>query len=178
MFMGFLDIIFGLLLLWGLYKGVKNGLFIELASIVALVAGIYGAIHFSYYAGDYLSENMKWEERYINITAFVITFLVIVFVVHLAARLLTKIAAFAMLGWLNRIAGGIFGVVKIAVILGALIIFFERVNETAGMEKNEKVEQSVLYEPIKKIGAFIFAKVLRAPKYQISPQEDNPEIVI
>ena len=78
--MGFLDIIFGLLLLWGLYKGVKNGLFIELASIVALVAGIYGAIHFSYYAGDYLSENMKWEERYINITAFVITFLVIVFV--------------------------------------------------------------------------------------------------
>lgn len=32
--MGFLDIIFGLFLVYGLYKGFRNGLFIELASIV------------------------------------------------------------------------------------------------------------------------------------------------
>ncbi|MUH37783.1 CvpA family protein, partial [Zobellia amurskyensis] len=87
--MSFLDIILGLLLLYGLWKGLKNGLFVELASLVALIAGIYGAIHFSYYAGDYLSQNMEWNERYINIAAFVITFIVIVFAVQLAGRFLT-----------------------------------------------------------------------------------------
>ena len=159
--MSFLDIIFGLLLLWGLWKGLKNGLFVEIASIIALIAGIYGAIHFSYYAGDYLSQNMKWDERYINIAAFVITFIAIVFVVHMAGRLLTKIADFAMIGLLNKIAGGVFGVLKVAVILGALLVFFERVNDSAEMVKNETMQQSVLYEPIKEIGAFIFSKVLK-----------------
>jgi membrane protein required for colicin V production len=42
----FIDIVLGLLLLYGLFKGVQNGLLVELASILALVAGLYGAIHF------------------------------------------------------------------------------------------------------------------------------------
>jgi len=159
----FLDIIFGILLVWGLWKGLKNGLFIELASIVALIAGIYGAIHFSYYAGDYLSQQMDWEERYINLTAFVITFVLIILIVQLLARLLTKIAQFALLGWLNRLAGGIFGVVKVAVILGALLVFFDRVNTSAGLVKDESMEQSVLYEPLKQIGALVFDRVLKQP---------------
>ena len=42
--MNFLDIVIGLLLVWGLFKGLKNGLFVEIASLAALIAGIYGAI--------------------------------------------------------------------------------------------------------------------------------------
>lgn len=161
--MSFLDIILGVLLVWGLWKGLRNGLIIELASIVALIAGIYGAIHFSYYAGDHLSQNIDWEERYINLAAFVITFILIVLAVHILAKLLTKVASFAMLGWLNRLAGGIFGVVKVAVILGALLVFFERVNTTSGLVKDESKEQSVLYEPIKDIGALLFNYALKEP---------------
>lgn len=170
--MSFLDIILGLLLLYGLYKGLKNGLFIEIASIIALIGGIYGAIHFSYYAGDYLSQNMEWEERYINIAAFVITFIIIVLIVHAIAKLLTKVASFAMLGWLNKLAGGIFGVVKVAVILGALLVFFEQVNASTGMVKNDTMNQSILYEPIKKIGAIVFSKVLRTNEEE-EPEENN-----
>ncbi|GAB5474669.1 MAG: hypothetical protein Mars2KO_27680 [Maribacter sp.] len=159
--MSFIDIVLGLLLLYGLYKGLRNGIFVEIASIIALIAGIFGAIHFSYVAGDYLYENMQWDERYINIAAFVITFIVIVVAVHLAGKLLTKIADFAMLGLLNKIAGAIFGVVKVAVILGAILIFFERVNSSVGLVKGAAFENSVLYEPVKEIGAFVFNAVLK-----------------
>lgn len=159
--MSFLDIILGLLLAYGLYKGLKNGLFVELASLIALIAGIFGAIHFSYIAGDYLSQNMEWDERYINITAFIITFIAIVIIVNIAGKFLTKIADFAMLGLLNKIAGGLFGTLKVAVILGALLIFFERMNSSVGLVKNETMENSVLYEPIKEIGAFVFSAVLQ-----------------
>lgn len=162
--MNFLDIILGLLLIWGLWKGLKNGLFVEIASIIALIAGIYGAIHFSYYAGDYLSQNMAWEERYINIAAFVVTFIIIVLVVQLLGRFLTKIADFAMLGILNKVAGALFGALKVAVILGALLVFFDRVNSSAGMIKDESLQNSVLYEPIKEIGAFVFDAVLKREK--------------
>lgn len=159
--MSFLDIILGLLLLWGLWKGLKNGLFVEIASIVALIAGIFGAIHFSYFAGDYLSNNMEWDERYINIVAFAITFIIIVLAVHLLGKFLTKIADFAMLGLLNKIAGAIFGTLKVAVILGAILVFIDRANSSSGLIKNETVKQSALYEPIKEIGVFIFSKVLK-----------------
>ena len=159
--MSFLDIILGLLLAYGLYKGLKNGLFVELASLVALIAGIFGAIHFSYIAGDYLSENMEWNERYIKIAAFVATFIAIVFIVQIAGKFLTKIADFAMLGLLNKIAGGLFGALKVAVILGALLIFFERLNSSTGLIKNETIENSELYGPVKEIGAFVFSAVLQ-----------------
>lgn len=169
--MSFLDIILGLLLLYGLWKGLKNGLFVEIASIIALVAGIYGAIHFSYYAGEYLSQNMEWDERYINIAAFAITFIIIVLVVHLLGKFLTKIADFAMLGLLNKIAGALFGALKVAVILGALLVFIDRANGSLGLVKNETVQESVLYEPIKEIGVFIFSKVLKEEK--ASESADN-----
>ncbi len=162
--MGILDIVIGLLLIYGLYKGLKNGLFVEIASIIALIAGLYGAIHFSYIAGDYLSKNMEWNERYINITSFIITFVIIVLVVHLAGKFLTKIADFAMLGLLNKLAGAIFGVLKVAVILGALLVFFERANSSVNLIKSETLEESLLYEPIKEIGALVFSKVLKAKK--------------
>ena len=169
--MSYLDIVLGLLLIYGLYKGLKNGLFVEIASLIALIAGLFGAIHFSYIAGDYLHEHMQWNERYINLAAFIITFIVIVLVVHVAGKFLTKVADFAMLGLLNKIAGGIFGTLKVAVILGALLIFFERVNSSVGLVKNETMEGSVLYEPVKEIGAFVFNSVLKGNDSKESSSE-------
>mgnify|MGYP003642059646 FL=1 len=160
--MNFLDIILGLLLIWGLYKGLKNGLFLELASLIALIAGIYGAIHFSYIAGDYLSKNMAWDEQYMKIASFIITFIIIVVIVHLSGKLLTKIADFAMLGLLNKIAGGIFGTLKVAVILGAFLIFFDGMDTRFNFINQETKEESKLYKPIKEIGSFVFNAVIKS----------------
>ncbi|MDP5229538.1 MAG: CvpA family protein [Cellulophaga sp.] len=165
--MNLLDIIIGLPLVFGLYKGFKNGLFVELASLVALIAGIYGAIHFSYITGEYLAQHMQWDEKYMNIASFVITFIVIVIVVNLLGKLFTKIADFAMLGLLNKAAGGIFGALKIAVMFGAILTFFDSVNQTMSLIKEDTKSESVLYEPIKEIGSFLFQNVLVFDKEKV-----------
>jgi membrane protein required for colicin V production len=159
--MGLLDILLGILLVWGLWKGLKNGLFMEIASIVALIAGIYGAIHFSYITGDYLSEHLEWDEHNMSIIAFVVTFVLIIIIVHLAGKLLTKVANFAMLGLLNKIAGAIFGTLKVAILLGAALIFFDRMDSTLNIMDENTKKESMLYQPIKDIGALIFDKVLK-----------------
>ncbi|MDC6365302.1 MULTISPECIES: CvpA family protein [Flavobacteriaceae] len=174
--MSFLDIVIGILLVWGLFKGLKNGLFVEIASLVALIAGIYGAIHFSYITADYLSENMNWGQQYIKITAFLITFFAIVLIVHFAGKFLTKIADFAMLGLLNKIAGGIFGALKVAIILGALLIFFDRLNSSFNFINEETKKESIFYEPVKEIGAFVFSFVLEK-KEQDPPETENSQII-
>ena len=165
--MGLLDIVLALLLAYGLYKGLRNGLFVEIASIVALVAGIYGAIHFSYVASDYLSEQLPWEPRTIKLAAFGLTFLAILIAVHLLGRFLTKIADFAMLGFLNTLAGGVFGLVKMGVILGALLIYFERANSSLNLVPSKTIKESILYEPVKEIGAFVFDRVLEPGTWEV-----------
>lgn len=170
--MSFLDIVLGIMLLFGLIKGLKNGLLIEIASLVALVAGLYGAIHFSYIVGDYLSEHLHWDENYMNVTAFIITFVIIILLVSMVGRILTKIVDFAMLGLLNRVAGGVFGMLKVAVILGAFFIFFHNSVFKFGILKEETLESSVLYEPVKEIGAFVFSKVLRQDKSMDTKEEE------
>jgi len=159
--MGFIDIVLGILLLWALYKGLVNGLFVEIASLIALIAGIYGAIHFSYLVADQLAARFDWNERYIMIGSFIITFAIIVLLVNLAAKFLTKIADFAMLGLLNKVAGGIFGMLKMAVILGALLIFFEKIIGPKHLVNEETKEESILYYPVRDIGAFVFSLVFK-----------------
>lgn len=170
--MGLLDILLGILLVWGLWRGLKNGLFMEIASIVALVAGIFGAIHFSYITGDYLAQRLEWDERNLSITAFILTFILIILVVNLAGKLLTKVADIAMLGLLNRIAGAIFGLLKVAILLGAVLIFFDRMDSSFNLLDTKIKEESVLYQPIKDIGALIFEKVLEAEVPKKEAQND------
>ena len=45
--MSIIDIVLGALLLFGLIRGAMKGLFVEIASLFALVLGVFGAIHFS-----------------------------------------------------------------------------------------------------------------------------------
>ncbi len=160
--MNFIDIVLGLLLLYGLFKGVQNGLLVEIASIIALIAGLYGAIHFSYIVGDYLASHWDWNERTMSLLSFIITFFIIVILVIMTGKLLTKVAELAMLGLLNKIAGGLFGTLKVAIILGALLIFLESVNKNLRLINEESIAESVLYEPIRNIGALVFSTVIKS----------------
>lgn len=108
--MAVIDIVLGALILFGLIRGLMKGLFVEVASLVALIAGVYGAIHFSNFAADFLMERVDWNEKTINITAFAITFVIIVLVISLAGKALTKLADFAALGFLNKLLGALFEV--------------------------------------------------------------------
>ena len=166
-YMGFIDVLIGILLAYGLFRGLKNGLFVELAAIVALIAGLYGAIHFSYIVGDYLAVNMDWNEKYINLISVIITFVLIVFLVHLAGKLLTKIANVALLGFVNKIAGAIFGGLKVAVILGGLPIFFDRTNTSLNLISEERLQQSIFYPPLRELGGFVFDNVLKDAKEKV-----------
>ncbi|MGY0426880.1 MAG: CvpA family protein [Polaribacter sp.] len=155
------DIIITALLIFGFVKGVLKGLFVEIASLVALIGGVYGAIHFSYFIADYLKEVVSWKEEYISLTAFAGTFVVIILVISLLGKALTKLADFASLGILNKILGGVFGALKIGLILSVIFLFFSKINNTIPFLTKEKLESSILYEPIKIIAPTIFPSIIR-----------------
>lgn len=155
------DIIIAALLLFGFVRGLMKGLFVEVASLVALVAGVYGAIHFSYFIGDWLKDSVDWDEKYISLAAFAGTFVVIIVTIALLGKALTKIADFASLGMLNKILGGVFGALKIGLILSVAFIFFGKMNDTIPFVEQETLDESVLYKPVKKIAPMIFPSIIK-----------------
>ncbi|WP_372917283.1 CvpA family protein [Salegentibacter sp.] len=159
--MNTIDIVLALILLYGLVRGFFRGLLAEVASLVGIVAGIYGAIHFSHLLADFFSDNMGWDTQYVNLIAFAITFVLIVFLISLAGRILTKIAAFAALGLVNKFLGGAFGLIKVAFITSVIIMFFKATNEEIDIVSEESLENSVLYEPVESIAPIFLPSILR-----------------
>lgn len=159
--MNVLDIILGALILFGLVRGLSKGLFVEVASLVALIAGVYGAIHFSDFAAGFLESRLEWSEQYINIAAFAVTFIIIVLVIAMAGKALTKLADFAALGLLNKILGGVFGALKIGLILSIALMLFSKANKNIPLLDEDDIENSVLYEPVKSLAPMIFPYIIK-----------------
>ena len=159
--MNIFDIIIAALLLFGFVRGLIKGLFVEVASLVALIGGVYGAIHFSYFVSDLLKEYVSWDQEYISLAAFAITFVIIIVVIALLGKVLTKLADFAALGILNKILGGIFGALKIGLILSVIFIFFGKMNDTIPFIKKETLDESILYGPVKKVAPTIFPSIIK-----------------
>ena len=157
--MNFIDIVFAILLGLALYKGIKNGLFVELASLIALIAGIFIALKFSGFAKSILENTVSWNPKYIEITAFALTFIAVVAGIHLSAKLLTKIADFAFLGWVNKLAGAGFSMLKTILALSIVILLFEKINVNNMVTSQETLDESIFYNPVKKVSEFVYPKI-------------------
>lgn len=157
--MSFFDIIVAALLIYSLYKGIKNGLFVEVASFISLLLGIYLAIKFSSLIAGMISKHVSWNPNTIQITAFVLTFILVVIGVYFLAKILTGIADFAMLGWMNKLGGGFFRILKTILILSIFIALFEKINFNNTFAKKETLDKSIFYNPVKKVAAFVYPSI-------------------
>lgn len=171
--MSVIDIVLGALLLFGLVRGLFKGLFVEVASLVALIAGVYGAIHFSYFASNLIESKVDWDEKTTNIVAFAVTFIIIIVVISLAGKALTKLADFASLGILNKLLGGVFGALKIGLILSVLLTVFNKMNNTITFLDKESIEDSILYKPVKSLAPLIFPTIIKADDESGTENDNN-----
>jgi membrane protein required for colicin V production len=159
--MNTLDIVILAVLVFGLIKGYIKGLFIEITSLVGLVLGIYGAIHFSYFLSNILESRVDWDASMIQIVSFAGTFLIILLALVFLGKTLTKIAETASLGMFNKMLGAIFGILKYALILSIVLIVYDQINGSLKFANKKKVNQSVLYDPVKNFAPTIFPKLVR-----------------
>lgn len=157
--MSFFDIIIGGLLCYSLYKGIRNGLFVEVASFFSLILGIYIAIKFSDILSSVLSSWLHWNPFTIQVIAFILTFAVVVVGIYLMGKFLTGIADFAFLGWMNTAGGGLFRVLKTVLIISIFLTIFEKINYNNFLAKKETLDKSLFFNPIQKTAGFIFPSI-------------------
>lgn len=148
-----IDIVLGALLAYGLVKGIWKGLFVELASLIALLAGIFIAVKFSLVIGDAISDE---PSRTASVTAFIITFIIVVVAITLLAKVFTGLADFAGLGLINRLLGGVFGFLKMVMVLSVLLNFFLKVNTSSAFAEQKTLDDSVFFYPVLSVSNYIF----------------------
>lgn len=154
--MNYIDIVLGILLILAAISGFKKGLIAEVASLAALILGIWGAIEFSYITSDFLVENFDMHTKHLNIISFVVTFIVIVILVHIVGNTVNKLAETVMLGFVNKLAGLVFGILRSALVLSILLVLFNKIDDDIHILPEKTKQESRMYEPIRSFAPSIF----------------------
>jgi membrane protein required for colicin V production len=154
--MNYIDIVLGILLLFAAINGFRKGLISELASLAALILGIWGAIEFSDITSEFIVENLNWTSEHLNIISFAVTFVVIVILVHIVGSVVNKLVETIMLGFVNKLAGLVFGILKSALILSIILVVFDKIDEDIKILSSKVKAESRLYEPIRNFAPSIF----------------------
>ena len=150
------DLIFLTVFVWAAYRGFTNGFIIQIATFAALLLGIFGAIRFSGYINEILDAKTSVNSEYLPLVSFTVTFIIIVILVHLSARLFDKLLNAVALGFVNRLFGAIFSITKFALIISALLVILNNINSHTHFLPQDKIDQSKLYKPLSKLAPAIF----------------------
>ncbi|MGL5113557.1 MAG: CvpA family protein, partial [Flavobacterium sp.] len=130
--------------------------FAELASLVSLLIGIYIAVKFSAIMSSIISGMVQWNPTTIKTVSFVLTFILVVIGIYMLGKFFTGLANFAYLGWINKVGGGVFRVLKIILIISVFLTIFEKINYHNFLAKKETLDKSIFFNPIQKTASFIF----------------------
>jgi len=153
--LNYLDIIIAIILLLFGVKGFRKGLIIEVVTLLAFAVGIYGAMHFSDFTAEHLKEFMEINPKYLNTTAFVLTFILLVILVNIIGRMVTKLIQAMNLGFFNKLGGAVFGMAK-GVLLCSIMVMVLNNFQLLGIVKPEVREQSKLYPYIEETVPYVY----------------------
>ena len=110
----------------------------------------------SYYE---LSGWFDLHSSWTGIVSFAVTFAVIVFAVYLLGKLLDTMMKAIALGFLVKLLGALFGVLKTALILSVIFVFLNTINEKRHFLPSSTIGSSFLYNPIADLVPSIFPVV-------------------
>jgi membrane protein required for colicin V production len=114
---GALDAIIGVALAWALFRGFQKGFIVKIASLIALVAGTFAGFHGSEGLANWLTNEVNWSETSVQLTAFILTFILVVIGVHFLAKLIEKMVDLTALGLINKLAGMALGAFQMVLLL-------------------------------------------------------------
>lgn len=139
--MNFFDIIIIIILGFGVIRGVFRGLIKELASIIGVLGGFYAAYSYYMVLARLLS---RWisNAAYLNILSFLIIFCGVLIIISILGVVIKYVLNIAFLGWVDRICGAGFGIIKGILIASVLLITL-----TAFLPRNAPVIKNSILAP-------------------------------
>ena len=150
------DIIILICFLPAVISGIMKGFIEQAIALVSLILGAWLAFKFSTVVSGWLQPYFEVSETVLNVISFAVIMVAVVLVLFVLSKILTGVTKLVMLGWLDRLLGLVFALLKAGLLIGIAIILFDTLNVKFEFVEEKVLDESVLYAHIRDIAYVIF----------------------
>lgn len=150
--MNWLDIILFIPLLYAVWVGFRDGVIVQLGGIVAILIGVFLAFKFSTMVAGWFDLNEVIGKP----LAFLIILIVAIILIGFGGKLLGKLIDNVGLSMFNKVAGVMFSLLKMSLILSVILLAFSAVNDETKWVEQTTLSKSYLYKPIHGMAEYVF----------------------
>ena len=136
-----LDIIFAVIVIFAIIKGIQRGLIVGLFSFLAVIIGLAAAIKLSAVVAGHIGKAIKISDAWLPLISFAIVFIGVILLVRLGANLIQKTVEIGMLGWINRLGGILFYLAIYIIVYSVLLFYAEQIK----LLQPETINKSLTY---------------------------------
>jgi membrane protein required for colicin V production len=136
-----IDIIFAILILMAVIKGIRKGLAVAVFSIIAYIVGLAAALKLSALVAVYLQQHISISNKWLPFISFALVFLLVVILVNWSGKLIEKSFEMVFLGWANKLGGVLVYVLLYSIIYSVLLFYAEKIK----LFTAESIGQSIIY---------------------------------
>ena len=154
--MNFIDITILLCCVPAIFRGLFKGFIAQAAALVALVLGAWMSFLFSGTVVEWIRPAMDVSPAILQVIAFTLILVAVFLALTLAGKALEGLVKVVMLGWLNKLLGVAFSLLKVILAIGLVILLIDTVTHALEIDCSKTTAESLLYNPIKSFADVFF----------------------
>lgn len=154
--MNILDIILLVCFIPAIFQGIRKGFIAQAVSIISIVLGIWASARFANIVSSWIAQYITASEQVLKVVAFALILVLVFLALAALGKMLEGMFKLVMLGWLNKLLGVIFALLKTGLIVGLVIMAFSSLNDNFRFVQESVLDESVLYPPLKKLAFEVF----------------------
>lgn len=153
--MNLIDSICLIILIYGSYKGFKNGIVSEVLSFMGILIGIYFSNKYYLVADEYLATVFDSTSQLVSLISVILIFTLTIIISKILSKIITKALNIIALGLLNKLIGSVFGLLKYLLILCIITYIFSKANDLFVLIETNTIEETQIFSKIQKINDYI-----------------------
>lgn len=127
----------------------------EIARLIALLAGVYLAARFSTLLSEYIYKNTTITWEFLPIVCFGLILVSVIVLVYFFGKVLEGAVKLVAMGWADKAAGAFFGLLRGAFLVSLLLLMMSRFSLLDTFNDSDTATNSYLYGPIQSIAPFV-----------------------
>lgn len=159
------------------FRGFQRGLVEEVGRLIGLVLAVILADKLSPVVGPFIGNS---NDTVNSALAFTLVFIVILIATTILTKTVRSLVELVLLGWLDRLGGTVFGVLKSFLILGVLIFMMQNFGPTESLSRKLH-DQSPIFRQVVSVRDAMF-KILTLDRllegFQNTIEDMNPEDIV
>lgn len=156
--MGIIAIVITIVLIIFFFWGVKRGLIRQVLAILGIIAAFIGAFYLAHQLTGYLDTRLDLPYRVTLVISAIAIFIGILVAFHFLGLLLQKVTSITVLGPVDRIGGGLLGVLKGVLLVSLVLVLL--VNLPLPMDFKDDIRDDTLAAVIYPVLPALFDLIL------------------